>query len=216
MNMIINALVRNCQGKGASRRLRNKYMLPAVVYGAGKKTTSIILNAYEINKLLDNEDAYTSVIDLMFNKIKEPVIIKALQRHPAKNNIIHVDLQRVSSEQVIVVSTPIHIVGTENNNALRIGSVINIFVSMVKISCLPKDLLHSIDIDVSSLKTGEHLSLTDIKLPDGVNIIDLQHDNIEAYNKTIVSITVAKKQEEITDDAASEQDVKDIKDSAND
>jgi large subunit ribosomal protein L25 len=89
MSMTINATARDDQGKGASRRLRREEQVPGIVYGAGKEPSAISLNIHEITHLLENDDAYTSVLDLSIDKKVEPVIVKDLQRHPAKNTVTH-------------------------------------------------------------------------------------------------------------------------------
>ena len=95
MGMSINAETRNDQGKGASRRLRRDEKVPAIVYGAGKDPINVTVSIHEITHLLENEEAFTSVLDLNIEKNKESVIVKDLQRHPAKNTITHVDFKEL-------------------------------------------------------------------------------------------------------------------------
>jgi large subunit ribosomal protein L25 len=129
---------------------------------------------------------------LVIDKNKEPVVVKNLQRHPAKNTVAHVDFLRVDAKHALITTTPLHFIGEEENEALRVGLVLNQFVVSVEISCLPKDLPHGIDVDVSSLALGEHLSLTDLVLPEGVTITSLQHEDVEAHDQTICSVTEPK------------------------
>jgi large subunit ribosomal protein L25 len=194
--MKINALVRNETGKGASRRIRHLKQIPGVVYGVGEKPKNVTLNVNEITHLLENEDAYTSVLDLVIDKKKEPVIIKDLQRHPIKNRIIHVDLLRINLKQTIVTNVPIHFVGEEKNSDLRTGAVLNKIVVSIEISCLPADLPHSIDVDISELKIGDHISLANIVAPKGVTITALTHGETDYQEQSIVTIQEAKKIEE--------------------
>ena len=192
MSITVNAVARKDQGKGASRRLRREEKVPAIVYG-GKKTSSMIaVNFHEISHLIENEDSFTSVLSLVVGKDKEAVIIKDLQRHPVKNTVCHIDFLRVDAKHAIVTTTPLHFVGEENNEALRLGAMMNQFVVAVEISCLPKDMPHGIDVDVSGLVIGDHISLTDLILPEGVVITTLQHDDIEAHNQTVVSVSEPK------------------------
>jgi len=200
MSIIVNATSRDDQGKGASRRLRREEKVPGIVYGGKDTPVALTLNIHELTHLLDNEDSFTSVLDLMIGKAKESVVIKDLQRHPAKNIITHIDFLRVDAKHAIVTATPIHLLGEEDNEALRVGAMLNHFVVTVEISCLPKDLPHGIDVDVSGLAIGDHISLTGLKLPDGVVITALQHGDIEAHDQTVVSVAEARIIEEIEED----------------
>ncbi|HIL43323.1 MAG TPA: 50S ribosomal protein L25/general stress protein Ctc [Gammaproteobacteria bacterium] len=192
MSIIVNATTREDKGKGASRRLRREEMVPGIVYGGKSSPESISINFHELTHLLDGEDAFTSVLDLVNGKNKESVVIKDLQRHPAKNIITHIDFLRVDAKHAIVTITPIHFIGEEDNEALRIGGMLNKFVVSIEISCLPKDLPHGIDVDVSGLEIGDHISLTGLTLPHGVVITSLQHGDIEAHDQTVVSVSEAK------------------------
>ena len=197
MNIKINAAARDDQGKGASRRLRLKEKIPAIVYGAGKAPSKITLNIHEITHLLENEDAYTSVLDLVLDKKTQPVIVKDLQRHPAKNLITHVDLLRINMKQTIVTSIPLHFIGEENNEAMRLGAILNQFITSIEISCLPADLPNGIDVDISNLEMGEHVSLTALNVPEGVTITALTHGDIEAHDQSVAAVQEAKMMAEI-------------------
>jgi len=192
MSITVNATTREDKGKGASRRLRLEEKVPGIVYGGKSAPESITLNIHEISHMLDSEDSFTSVLDLMVGKSKESVVIKDLQRHPAKNIITHIDFLRVDAKHAIVTTTPIHFLGEENNEALRVGALLNQFVVSLEISCLPKDLPHGIDVDVSGLEIGDHISLTGLSLPPGVVITALQHGDIEAHDQTVVSVSEAR------------------------
>jgi large subunit ribosomal protein L25 len=192
MSITVNATTREDKGKGASRRLRLEEKVPGIVYGGKSAPESITLNIHEITHMLDSEDSFTSVLDLMVGKSKESVVIKDLQRHPAKNIITHIDFLRVDAKHAIVTTTPIHFLGEENNEALRVGALLNQFVVSLEISCLPKDLPHGIDVDVSGLEIGDHISLTGLSLPPGVVITALQHGDIEAHDQTVVSVSEAR------------------------
>ena len=192
MSITVNASLRKDQGKGASRRLRKQEKVPGIIYGGTKDPVMLSLSIHEITHLTENEDTFTSVLDLIVDKNKEPVVIKDLQRHPAKNTVVHVDFLRVDAKHALITTTPLHFIGEEENEELRIGMVLNQFVVSIEISCLPKDLPHGIEVDVSSLALGEHLSLTDLVLPEGVTITSLQHEDVEAHDQTVCSVTEPK------------------------
>jgi large subunit ribosomal protein L25 len=201
MSLIINASKREDQGKGASRRLRRAEKIPAIVYGAGKEPSNITLSIHEITHLLEDEASYNSVLDLTIDKKKEPVIIKDLQRHPAKNIVTHIDFLRVDLNQALVTNIPLHFIGSDDNADIRLGAVLNQFVTSVEVSCLPNDLPTSIDVDITNLTVGEHISLTGLNIPQGVTLIALTHGDIEAHDQSVVAVQEAKKMAEVEDGA---------------
>ena len=208
MSITVNAVVREDQGKGASRRLRKEEKVPSIIYGGKKEPQMVTLSIHEITHLLEDENTFTSVLDLVVGESTDSVVLKDIQRHPAKNTITHVDFLRVDAKQTLVTTTPLHFVGVEENEALRLGNMLNQFVVSVEISCLPKDLPHGIDVDVSSLEVGDHLSLTDLVLPEGVVINALQHEDVEAHDQTVCSVSepkVVEEEEEIIEDGESEE-----------
>ena len=192
MSITVNAVVREDQGKGASRRLRKEEKVPSIIYGGTKEPLMISLNIHEITHLLEDENTFTSVLDLVVGKSKDSVVIKDIQRHPAKNTVFHVDFLRVDAKHALVTTTPLHFIGMEENEAIRLGNMLNQFVVSIEISCLPQDLPHGINVDVTNLELGEHLTLTDLILPEGVIITSLQHEDIEAHDQTICSVSEPK------------------------
>lgn len=184
--------MRNDHGKGASRRLRRQEQVPAIVYGIGKTPNTISLNLHEITHLLENEETYASVLDLIVDKKTEPVIIKDLQRHPATNLIAHVDFLRVDMKKEIVTSIPLHFIGEKDNDAIRLGAILNQFVTTIEVFCLPADLPHAIEVDISNLAMNEHISLTGLVTPKGVTITALTHGDIEAHDQRVVAIQEPK------------------------
>ncbi|SMN16578.1 LSU ribosomal protein L25p [uncultured Candidatus Thioglobus sp.] len=192
MSIIVNATVRKDQGKGASRRLRHQQQVPAIVYGAGKEPSTITLNVHEITHLLENEETYTSVLDLTIDKKIQPVIIKDLQRHPAKNIVTHMDFLRVDMNKEIITNIPLHFIGEEDNEAMRLGAILNQFVTAIEVSCLPANLPNAIEVDISNLDMGEHISLTGITMPEGVVILALTHGDIEAHDQSVVAVQEPK------------------------
>jgi len=202
--------VREDQGKGASRRLRKEEKVPSIVYGGTKEPLMISLNIHEITHLLEDENTFTSVLDLVVGKSKDSVVIKDIQRHPAKNTVFHVDFLRVDAKHALITTTPLHFIGVEENEAIRLGNMLNQFVVSIEISCLPQDLPHGINVDVTNLELGEHLTLTDLILPEGVIITSLQHEDIEAHDQTVCSVSepklIAEEEEEEEEEEGLESD----------
>ena len=221
MSITVNALVREDQGKGASRRLRKEEKVPSIIYGGTKEPLMISLNIHEITHLLEDEDTFTSVLDLVVGKSKDSVVIKDIQRHPAKNTVFHVDFLRVDAKHALITTTPLHYIGMEENEALKLGNMLNQFVVSIEISCLPQDLPHGINVDVTNLELGEHLTLTDLILPEGVIITSLQHEDVEAHDQTICSVSEPKiieeeEEEESLESGDSEADGEDQSEGSDD
>ena len=220
MSITVNALVREDQGKGASRRLRKEEKVPSIIYGGTKEPLMISLNIHEITHLLEDENTFTSVLDLVVGKSKDSVVIKDIQRHPAKNTVFHVDFLRVDAKHALITTTPLHFIGMEENEAIRLGNMLNQFVVSIEISCLPQDLPHGINVDVTNLELGEHLTLTDLILPEGVIITSLQHEDVEAHDQTICSISepkiIEEEEEESLESGDSEEDGEDQSEGSDD
>ncbi|MBB3102687.1 50S ribosomal protein L25/general stress protein Ctc [Azomonas macrocytogenes] len=175
----LNAEVRSDLGKGASRRLRrNASMVPAVIYGGDKAPQSISLLSREVAKLLENEAAFSHVISLKIGSASESVLIKALQRHPAKGFVLHVDFLRTVADHKLTAHIPLHFLNQETAIGVKQqGGEISHTVSEVEIACLPKDLPEFIEVDLASLELGQILHLSDLKLPAGVELVALAHGN---------------------------------------
>ena len=173
----LNAESRSDLGKGASRRLRRSAapQVPAVVYGGEQAPESITLLAKEVAKLLENEAAYAHVIELTVDGTKQNVIIKALQRHPAKGHVLHADFVRVVAGQKLTATVPVHFMNQEA--AVKKGGEISHVVSELEITCLPKDLPEFIEVDMANAEVGTIIHLSDLKAPAGVEFVALAHGN---------------------------------------
>jgi large subunit ribosomal protein L25 len=175
----LNAEVRSDLGKGASRRLRrNVAMVPAVIYGGEKAPQSISLLAKELAKLLENEAAYSHVLSLNVAGSNESVIIKALQRHPAKGFVLHADFVRVVAGQKLTAIVPLHFINQETSVGVKQqGGEVSHVLAEVEVSCLPKDLPEFIEVDMAAVEVGQIIHLADLKLPQGVELVALAHGN---------------------------------------
>jgi len=167
-------------GKGATRRLRREGMIPGVLYGAGKDTVSITLDANDVHKRLQNEAFYSHIIDVKVSGEDTQAVLKALQRDPASDRVIHMDLLRVSSRQEITMHVPLHFLGEDDCPGKKAGGVINHLLVDLEISCLPKDLPEYIEVDMSELDIGDSIHLSQLVMPEGVTLLaiaqDLEHD----------------------------------------
>ena len=173
----LNAEVRSDLGKGASRRLRRlASQVPAVIYGGDKAPVSISLLAKEVAKLLENEAAYSHVIALTVDGAVETVVIKALQRHPAKGHVLHADFVRVVAGQKLTAHVPLHFLNQETSVGVKQqGGEVSHVLAEVEVSCLPKDLPEFIEVDMAKVEVGQIVHLADLKLPKGVELVALAH-----------------------------------------
>lgn len=175
----LNAEVRSDLGKGASRRLRrNASLVPAVIYGGEKAPQSISLLAKDFAKLLENEAAFSHVLTLNVAGTNESVLIKALQRHPAKGFVLHADFQRVIAGQKLTAHVPLHFLNEETAVGVKQGGgEISHTLVEVEVSCLPKDLPEFIEVDLAKVELGQVVHLSDLSLPKGVELVALAHGN---------------------------------------
>ncbi len=191
----LNAQARNDLGKGASRRLRrNANLIPAVVYGAGKEPASISLETREVAKLLLNDAAYSSILSLNIDGKKENVLIKALQRHPAKSFVLHADFIRVVAGQKLTTLVPVLLLNEDTCVGAKTGGG-DIFrlATELEITCLPKDLPDAIEVDMANINVGEIVHLADLTAPKGVEFTALAHDN----NIAVASVQAARVSAEV-------------------
>ena len=174
----LNAQARTDLGKGASRRLRHAANIPAVVYGGNKPAESVTILAKEIAKLFENEAAYSHVIELNVDGAKQNVIVKAMQRHPSKQFIMHADFIRVVAGQKLTATVPVHFIGEEA--PIKKGGEISHVVNEIEVTCLPKDLPEFIEVDLSKAEIGTIIHLSDLKAPKGVEFVALAHGDDKA------------------------------------
>ena len=185
----INAVDRSAeqQGKGASRRLRKQNLVPAIIYGGGEEPTAISIKINELVKSLEYEAFFSQILTITTDKGDEQqVVIKDLQRHPAKGFPMHADFQRIVKGQKINMHVPLHFAGREEAPGTKAGGILSTLVSDVEIVCLPSQLPEYLEIDVSGMEIGDLFRLSDIKLPEGVIIFDL--DMEDAHDRTIVNM----------------------------
>lgn len=185
---VIEASPRQDVGKGASRRLRRlEDQIPAIIYGAGQEPVNIALDHKQLLHAVENEAFFSHVITLKVGGKEESVVLKDLQRHPAKPRIMHADFLRVSADQAIHVRVPLHFINEQKCVGVRLGGgVLDHLLSALDVTCLPKDLPEFIEVDVADLDVGESLHIADLKLPQGVSSVDLAHG--ESGNLAVVAV----------------------------
>lgn len=188
----VEASVRHDMGKGASRRLRREKKVPGVVYGGSKEPVSLSIEHSELSKSLQNEAFYSHILTLKSGSDSERVILKAVQRHPYKPIIMHVDFQRINMNEKLHMHIPLHYVGADVAPGAKEGGAVSHIMSDVEVSCLPGDLPEFIEVDISAMAMNDIMHLSDLKLPKGVEIVALTHDD----DKPVVSIHMPRVEEE--------------------
>jgi len=173
---VLNAVVRGDVGKGASRRLRNDELVPAIVYGGTQQPRNVSLSHRELVKALENEAFFSHLITLKLEDGAEEVILKDLQRHPARPRILHADFQRVSRDRKLHVHIPLHFINQEKCHGVKNqGGIIQHNANEVYVTCLPQDLPEYIEVDMTAYHVGQAVHLSDLKLPAGVESVELSH-----------------------------------------
>ncbi len=169
------------QGKGASRRLRRSGKVPAILYGGHTEPRQILLDHQNLLTLLVNEKFFSTILSLKIQDQTQAAIVKDVQRHPAKNQILHMDLQRVLENEQVRLSIPLHFKGAGSAPGVKTqGGVVSHLLNNVQVMCLPKDLPEFLEVDLSAMEINDIKRLSDIPLPPGVTLVDLAHGRDEA------------------------------------
>ena len=202
-DFVLNAELRSDKGKGASRRLRRQAdQVPAILYGAGKEPQPLSIRHQDLHKACESEAFFSNIITINVDGNAEDAILKDLQRHPARDRIMHADFLRILMDQEITVEVPLHFINEETCVGVRQGGGnISHNMTSVEITCLPGDLPEFIEVDVEDVDVGSSIHMSELVLPQGLVIPSLQlgpdHDHV------VVSVNAPKRIEEIDEvDAA--------------
>lgn len=174
MQFEINATSRAQQGTGASRRLRRAGKVPGIVYGAGKPAAMIELDHNDFYHQLRQEAFHASILALKVDGAAEQVLLRNVQMHPYKIQVLHADFQRVSQTEKIHVKVPLHFVNADIAPGVKLtGGNVSHIMTEVDVSCLPKDLPEFIEVDLANLAAGHSVHLSELKLPVGVEFVEV-------------------------------------------
>ena len=200
----LNADLRERTGTNKAREIRNvDGMIPAIVYGDEKETLNIKLKLNELTKASENELFYTQVLLIKTEGKEEKVVLKELQRDPAKGKFLHADFQRVSSKTKLKVIIPVNFVNEEECAGVKVdGGVVAKAIREIEIMCLAGNIPESIDVDIENLNLGDSIRLTEISLPEGSEIPGLTDET----DQMVVSVNAPKAVEE---DPIVEEDLED-------
>lgn len=195
----IKATSREGKGTGASRRLRRDGKVPGVVYGGSEAPQSIEFDHKELFLEFRHEAFHASILSLNVDGKKQSVLLRDYQLHPVRNTIQHIDFQRVSDKEKIHVKVPFHFLNEENAPGVKLGGgIVSHIMTEAEISCLAKDLPEFIEVDAGVMEIAQTLHLSEIKLPKGVEFVQLTHGHDEAV------VTVVKPRGAVADSAAAE------------
>ena len=191
MSLELNATLRDDQGKGASRRLRHAKQLPAIVYGGAKDPVSITLLQKDVQHKLPDESFYSQVLSLNIDGKSEDVLLRDIQHHPYKIDVLHMDFIRVDAKKVVHVHSQLHFVGEDVSPGVKTedGVVSHVLIE-VELECLPKNIPEFIEVDLSDMHVGDVIHLSDQKMPEGVEILALKHGE---DNDSVVASMHARK-----------------------
>jgi large subunit ribosomal protein L25 len=186
----LSAEVRDVKGKGASRRLRRDGKVPAVMYGAGKDAVSLTLDHNALYLQVKNEAFYSSILTVNISgQGQEQAVLRDLQMHPYKPRIAHLDLQRISATEKIHMKVPLHFINQDIAPGVKQqGGIVAHLMNEVEVTCLPKDLPEFFAIDMGNISLNQSVHLSDIKLPAGVEILQLARGGDDLAVATITAV----------------------------
>jgi large subunit ribosomal protein L25 len=189
---LINAELRELKGTGASRRLRRESgKTPGIVYGGESEPAQLTLELKELNKAFEDEGYFSQIVKLNVAGKIETVLVKDVQRHPYKPVILHVDFQRVSNNTIIKQHIPLHFINEENCKGVKLqGGKVKHTISDVLVICEAGKLPEFIEVDLADAEVGTMLHLSDLVLPEGVEILELTHGS--DHDAAVVSIDIPK------------------------
>ena len=203
----IKAQLRAQSNSKENRRMRKVGQVPAIVYGGSRPPVLLSLSHNELIRHLENEAFYSHILTLKAEGKNEKVILRDIQRHPSKAQILHIDFFRISEDQQIKVHVPLHFINEDICTGVKQqGGIISHTQTDVEVACLPKDLPEYLEVDVADLSLGNSLHLSDLKLPEGISLVALSHS--EANDYALVSVMmprIAEAEEAVSVEGAEEQ-----------
>ncbi|MEX1058555.1 MAG: 50S ribosomal protein L25/general stress protein Ctc [Natronospirillum sp.] len=198
----LDAVERSDTGKGASRRLRRTNKVPAIVYGGTKaqKPIAITLDGPAIKKATQFEGFFAHVLTLNIGSKAQQVLLMDLQRHPSREEVTHMDFQRVSKTTIVHKRVPVHFLNEEKCAGVKAGGLVQHNVTDVEVSCKASDLPEYLEVDMADLTIGDVVHLSDLNVPKGVTLVELSHG--EDHDEPVCTVLGAAKMS--TADSAAE------------
>jgi large subunit ribosomal protein L25 len=190
-------------GKGSSRRLRRAGKVPAIIYGAGREPRALTFDHNDLLKATEHESFFSSILNVQVGDNVRASILRDIQVHPAKRQILHIDLQRVVENEKIHMEVPIHYINEANCVGVKIGGgTLQKTRTEVEVVCFPRYLPEYLEVDIQNMDVDDILHLSDIKLPEGVELVDLIAE--PPRDEAIVAVHVLRGSVEDDESAAPE------------
>ena len=195
---LLSATARSESGKGASRKIRQAGNIPGVIYGHGREPMSLTVNAREADRLLQRISTGSTIIELDIDGKVSRTLIREIQRHPYKKQIMHIDFQELVVGETISMYCPIMIIGIPDG-VRNEGGILDQVMHQLHIAVDPANIPNHLDVDVSHLKVGKSLHVADLKLPAGIKILDDAEATVCVVGQSRASIEAATAESNIAE-----------------
>ena len=184
------ATSREKSGTSAARAVRRQGNVPAVIYGGDIDPAMLVLNHNDVTRHLENEAVYSHILDVTVDGKIEKAVLKGLQRHPARPQILHMDFMRISETEKLKMHVPLHFINEADSVGVKKGGVATHARVEIEVICLPAALPEYLEVDLVNLDLGESVHLSEISLPEGVEIVELTHG--EEHDLAVASILASR------------------------
>ncbi len=193
---------RDLSGKSAARAVRREGNIPAVIYGGDVEPENLVLSHSEVLKSLEHEAVYSHVLEINVGGKVQKALLKDIQRHPAKPRVLHMDFLRVDETHKVKMHVPVHFINEDKCEGVKSGGIITHAMVDVEVSCLPSALPEYLEVDLLELEVGDSVHLTDLVLPEGVELTDLAQG--EEHDLVVAQVMKTRGGSEEADDAEEE------------
>ena len=199
--------LRDGSGKRSARRARRDGKAPAVLYGAGRPARMLSFPSEVLNRRLEDPTFRSRVLNIRVGDKSQPAIVKDVQRHPARNTVLHIDLQRIRDEETIRMAVPISLLNAEESPGVKMGGSVSHLLNELHIICLPKDLPEQIAVDLAEMELDAMLHLSDLDLPEGVAVNErihgaTDHPVVSIHLRRVAEVDEVEEDEELLDEDA--------------
>jgi large subunit ribosomal protein L25 len=190
-NATLSAKARDGQGKGDNRKLRQTGFVPAVIYGHGEKTRSVAVNAHELELLFSRVHVENTIIDLNVEGDKKAIrtLVREVQKHPARGEIVHVDFYQVHAGERVHIQIPLNFVGTAVG--VRNGGILQHTMDELDVRVSSDSIPSSIEVDVANMEIGDSIHVGDLKIPDGIEVLDASDRSVCSVSPPQSGVTEA-------------------------
>jgi len=197
---------RDLSGKSVARAIRRQGKVPAVIYGGDGDPEKLVLEHNDVVKHLEHEAVYSHVLDVKVDGKTQKALLKDIQRHPAKAQVLHVDFMRVDESHKIKMHVPLHFINEDICVGVKAGGVVTHAVVDVEVACMPSSLPEYIEVDLANVEIGQPVLLSEVVLPAGVEILVLVQG--EGHDQPVAQVMKTKaEKEEIDDDEVGAEEV---------